>query len=314
MADVVVSSEVGSLASKELDTRWRAARTNPPAVPVRGRLSSFRFSLPGSDGAVMLGEPAPVAKKRKITPPSTPVTREAWLERLVVTADQVDVISKYEQGSPAWLASRVGRLTASNFGAATGMNKYSSPRSLLKQMLWGEFKGNAATRWGSAHENTARDEYVAVKRGEVGVGADPLTGVEVEEVGLMINTERCWMGNSPDGIVVLTRESGAVERGLLEIKCPYKKEFYTPDPVPPHYYAQIQGTMGNLSLPWCEFVVWTPTGLQVTHVPFDSTFWNAKLLPALTTFYFDTYVPLAVSKENGILEEGCVESVIEIDV
>ena len=198
------------------------------------------------------------------------------------------------------------------------MNKYSSPRSLLKQMLWGEFTGNAATRWGSAHEDIARQEYLVLKRLEVDElnegAADPIIGIDVEECGLMINPERCWMGNSPDGIIVITRSSGAVERGLLEIKCPFKKSFYTPDPVPPHYFAQVQGTMGNLSLPWCDFVVWTPTGIQVTRVDFDTVFWNDKLLPALTTFYFDIYLPAALDKENGLLQNGEVQNVMFLNV
>lgn len=280
-----------------LQTRWQDVQR-----------SSFKFQLPGVMG---VQEEARPVKKRRVR--DTPLSRDDWFAKLVVTADEATAISQYEQGTASWLESRVGRLTASNFGAAAGMNKYSSPRSLLKQMLWGEFKGNAATRWGSAHEDTARTEYIAVKREDIGAGEDPLVGVEVEEVGLVINPERCWMGNSPDGIIVLTYASGRVERGLLEIKCPYKKEFYTPDAVPPHYFAQIQGTMGNLNLPWCDFVVWTPTGLQVTHVPFDPTFWNDKLLPALTTFYNDMYVPLALAKENGVLNEGSVDMVIEID-
>jgi putative phage-type endonuclease len=293
--------DVGAVTVGELQTRWQDAK--------RAASGNFRFCLPGVTSVEEVDRPV---KKRRVMR-EQPMTRAEWMAQLNVSEAQVAVISSYVQGTPEWLASRVGRLTASNFGAAAKMNKYSSPRALLKQMLWGEFKGNAATRWGSAHEETARLEYIAVKQQEISSGSNALQSVEVEEVGLMINPERPWMGNSPDGIVVLTYESGAVERGLLEIKCPYKKEFYTPDPVPPHYYAQIQGTMGNLSLPWCDFVVWTPTGLQVTHVDFDATFWDTKLLPALSTFYHDMYVPLALAKENGALDDGCVDMVIEIE-
>lgn len=293
--------DAGAVTVGELQTRWQDAK--------RSATPGFRFTLPGVSGVEAIDRPV---KKRKMREQA--MSREEWMAQLNVTPEQVQLISSYVQGTPEWLASRVGRLTASNFGAAARMNKYSSPRSLLKQMLWGEFKGNAATRWGSAHEDTARQEYIAVKQEDVGAESDDaLAKVEVEEVGLVINPQRPWMGNSPDGIVVLTYASGKVERGLLEIKCPYKKEFYTPDPVPPHYFAQIQGTMGNLSLPWCDFVVWTPTGLQVTRVDFDAAFWDTKLLPALTTFYNDMYVPLALAKENGVLDDGCVDMVIQIE-
>ena len=119
------------------------------------------------------------------------------------------------------------------------------------------------------------------------------------------------MGNSPDGIVELTYASGKKETGLLEIKCPFRKTFYA-DTVPPHYMAQIQGTMGNLSLPWCDFVVWTPSKTQITRVPFDPEYWSVLLLPNLTDFYFNQYVPAAVNKENGLLEEGVVELTLDI--
>lgn len=250
--------------------------------------------------------------EKKVRPkPEVPVTRDEWLQRLVVTPEEAARIVAYEQGTERWLQSRVGRITSSNFGAACGLNKHSSPRALVKQMLWGEFKGNVATRWGSDHEDVARDEYLAVRRAELpfafGDEYDLVIAIDVEECGLVINPERAWMGNSPDGIITLTRQSGAQEKGLLEIKCPFAKKFYRPDPVPIYYKAQVQGTMGNMGLPWCDFVVWTPTGMEVTHMPFEKEFWDGVLLPGVTSFYFDRYLPLALRKENGELEEGCVE-------
>jgi hypothetical protein len=74
--------------------------------------------------------------------------------------------------------------------------------------------------------------------------------------------------------------------------------------VPVYYYAQIQGTMGNLQLSWCDFVVWTPSGTQITRVPFDPVFWNDQLLPKVSHFYFETYVPLAIRKQKGLLATG----------
>lgn len=272
--------------------------------PKRSGAPSFGFQATEVPSAPVVKAPRPK--------PAVPVTREEWLARLVVTPEQAARIVAYEQGTREWLDSRVGRVTSSNFGAAVGLNKHSSPRALLKQMLWGEFKGNAATRWGSEHEDLARDEYLAVKRVELpftfGANQDDMVvAIDVEECGLVINPERAWMGNSPDGIITLTRESGAQEKGLLEIKCPFGKKFYRPDPVPIYYKAQVQGTMGNMGLAWCDFVVWTPTGMEVTHMPFEPDFWSNVLLPGVTSFYFDRYLPLALRKENGELEEGCVD-------
>jgi hypothetical protein len=240
-----------------------------------------------------------------------------FVEALAITEEEAMCIANYTQGTPEWLKSRVGRITASNFGAAMGLNKFMSPRSLLKQLLWGGFVGNAATRWGQEHEAVARDEYIATKLKEfpsIGDDEDPATDIHVEETGLVINTLRPWMGNSPDGIVRITHRSGVTTRGLLEIKCPFKKTFYEPTPVPVYYYCQIQGTMGNLNLPWCDFVVWTPTGLQITRVPFDQAFWEKELLPKVSRFYFEKYVPLAVLKQEGLLATNQIDVAVTVDV
>jgi hypothetical protein len=258
---------------------------------------------------------APTAKTSSPTasPASSAEDRQQWLDRLSVTPEQAVEIAKYVQGSSEWLQSRVGRITASNFGAAAGLNTFMSPRALLKQLLWGGFHGCEATRWGNDNELNGKLSYLRNKREEFGItkpgahgdgGEDYVTEIDVEDTGLVINPARSWMGNSPDGIIHLTYHSGRTEKGLLEIKCPFKKMFYTPDPVPVYYYAQIQGTMGNLQLSWCDFVVWTPSGTQITRVPFDPVFWNDQLLPKVSHFYFETYVPLAIRKQKGLLATG----------
>lgn len=307
-----VGSDVGAAPASTMRKRWTASTKRPIDLTD----SSFPFALNGGRakqvGSIPVVESVP---KKKRVMAENPVTTEQWMARLQVTQAQADEIARLDQGTPEWLKSREGRLTGSNFGAAVGMNPYSSPKSLLKQMLWGEFKGNAATRWGSDHEDVARNEYVSIVMEQCNTAeerAKPdeerLVHIGVIEKGLVINPERPWMGNSPDGIVTLTYASGRQEVGLLEIKCPFKQKFYTPDPVPSYYFAQIQGTMGNLGLPWCKFVVWTPSGIQVTHVPFDEEFWNTKLLPGLTTFYFNFYLPRALDKENGVLLQGETEA------
>ena len=62
--------------------------------------------------------------------------------------------------------------------------------------------------------------------------------------------------------------------------------------------------MGHMGLPFCDFVVWTPTELQITRVPFDEDFWTNTLLPGLHTFYFDRYVPALVARNRGELQRG----------
>jgi putative phage-type endonuclease len=238
--------------------------------------------------------------------PTVLLTPEDVLKSLEVTQEQADAIASIPQGTEAWLNARKNRITASNFGAAIGMNKYKSPRGLLKDLLWNTFRGNAATRWGSEHEDVAREAYVHYIQSQIREGQGPYTSIRVEETGLYVNPDRPWLGSSPDGVVHVSTRDGGSHKFLLEIKCPYRKRFYDP-PVPDYYNCQIQGVMANMNLPYCDFVVWIPGGMQITRVNFDQDFWDHTLLPGLHAFYFDHYLLLAVAKHNGDLEEGEVE-------
>lgn len=253
-----------------------------------------------------------VAEPRPARPrPSVLITPDDVLRKLQVTQEQADAIGHIPQGSQAWLDARKNRITASNFGAAVGMNKYKSPKGLLKDLLWNTFKGNAATRWGSEHEDIARDAYVARVRADIAAGESEYTSIRVEETGLHVNPDRAWMGSSPDGVVHVTRRDGSAHKFLLEIKCPFRKQFYDP-PVPTYYNCQIQGVMANMDLPYCDFVVWTPSGMQVTRVDFDACFWETTLLPGLHRFYHTMYLPMAVAKHNGDLEPGETAIVLKL--
>lgn len=267
---------------------------------------AFPFTLPDGIRAVQLPPPQP-----EPLPPSKQISCKSVLERLAITPEQSAAISAIPQGTQPWLDARKNRLTASNFGAAVGMNRYKSPRGLVKDMLWNTFKGNQATRWGSEHEDIARDAYVAKMQADIDAGVGPYTSIRVEETGLHVNPERPWLGSSPDGVVHVTTRDGGAHKFLLEIKCPFRKQFYQP-PVPVYYNCQIQGVMANMDLPYCDFVVWIPGDLQITRVDFDTEFWNSTLFPKLDSFYHTMYLPAAVAKHNGLLGQGEIDVPLEL--
>lgn len=248
---------------------------------------------------------------KRVVPLSERVSPEDVLKSLSVSPDDSKRIASIPQGTQEWLDARKNRLTASNFGAAVGLNRYKSARGLCKDMLWSTFKGNAATRWGSEHEDVARDAYLAHVRAEIDAGTSPYTSIRVEETGLYVNPDRPWMGSSPDGIVHVTTKDGGSHKFLLEIKCPFRKQFYNP-PVPVYYNCQIQGVMANMDLPHCDFVVWHPGGLQITRVSFDQEFWDTTLYPGLESFYHKMYLPAVVAKQNGLLSPGEITDVLEL--
>ena len=70
--------------------------------------------------------------------------------------------------------------------------------------------------------------------------------------------------------------------------------------------------MSLMDLPYCDFVVWTPTGIEITRVDFDEKFWDTKLYPGLEKFYFQMYLPGFVNKENGLLGEGEIVTTLNL--
>ncbi len=132
---------------------------------------------------------------------------------------------------------RSGRLTASNFAAAMGLNPYMSRQKLYRQLMGLEpkFEGNEMTQWGQDHEQDAVDAYEA----EMGVICTN-TG---ENQKFVIPPDLDWLGCTPDGFT---------QKGLVEFKCPYSQELY--QNVPGYYMPQIQGQMLITGMLVCDFV------------------------------------------------------------
>ena len=55
------------------------------------------------------------------------------------------------------------------------------------------------------------------------------------------------------------------------------------------YYYQIQGQMAITEIKICDFVVWTPKGIHVQAIHFDSDFWNRTCVPKLEYFFLFFY-------------------------
>ena len=86
-------------------------------------------------------------------------------------------LANVEQGSAAWLAARSRRITASDFGAACGHNKYKSANQLMKDKIWPKPPDpndeKSAMRWGTLHEDLACDLYECYHREVLRTPAPP---------------------------------------------------------------------------------------------------------------------------------------------
>ena len=176
-----------------------------------------------------------------------------------------------------WYEERNIRLTASNFGSVIKRRKSIYPKSILSHILGSKVNMHSPKQciWGNENKLKAVDCCKA----------------------------------SPDFLVGDSKE--AFPYGIGEVKCPFSKREMTIEKAcatdttfyltfcngkvtlkQNHaYYYQVQGIMATLRTKWSDFIVLTNKGLHVERIYFDSVFWEGKMLPELTSFYFQYLAP-----------------------
>ncbi len=157
-----------------------------------------------------------------------------------------------EQGTPEWLAARLGIITMSELKTLLvkgkgpggfGTGAFSYMHQLIGERITGEpsdtFQGNAHTERGHELEPVARELYHAA------------AGLpRVEQVGIILNH---GVGYSPDGLVD--------SQGLLEIKTKlpkYQVELLLEGELPQEHVAQCQGGLWVSEREWIDFVSYWP--------------------------------------------------------
>ena len=213
---------------------------------------------------------------------------------------KIEQNTRKQAESQLWYQQRRLRLTASNFGRVVKRRTKTPIANLIKHLLYRKALDVASLRWGRTHEEDARQCYIShmAKEGMV----------TVTECGLMIDVDNPCLACSPDGLVTVNGE-----RGLLEIKCPFKaaKDRLTPTEAAAtikgffstlsktgtaelkrshDYYYQVQGQLAITKLQWCDFFVWTPKGYTVERINADSSLWE-EMKPKLLRFYIEGILP-----------------------
>lgn len=142
----------------------------------------------------------------------------------------------FAQGSVGWLASRAGMLTASDVGAALGMNPHCTRTELarFKSGLEKRVVDTYFTSHGNKYEFEAGERYLLE------------TGRSAFTVGLAVHPVYTWLGASPDLVTNCGR--------LVEIKVPVRRLFEAGEPIPSYYWAQMQLQMEVLDIDVCDFV------------------------------------------------------------
>ena len=231
-----------------------------------------------------------------------------------------------QQRSAEWYEKRKARITASEVAAILGENPYEGARdvALRKRGLGKPFTGNAATRYGQAHEAAAIAAYCAAL-GRVSFEVGLIDYEAIHGKG-----ELSFLAGSPDGITVLrprradagesseSSESSAGEGArvvrligpngdeppplvadaaafvgdhdpqpvMLEVKCPFRRAIVQ-GVIPAHYYAQVQINMLICGLPRADFVEYRPPPnfeLNIVRVTPDHA-WLRAAIPRLRSFH-----------------------------
>lgn len=179
-----------------------------------------------------------------------------------------------EQGSPEWLAARVGNVTCSRFKDVLAVLKNGKPSEKRNTYLWevvierltgksAEHYTSVAMDWGTNTEPLARMRYEAV------------TGAMVAEVGFIHHPSIKLCGGSPDGCID--------DDGAIEIKCPFNSANHLQTimgGMPEEHLPQVQGVMAVTGRKWLDFISFDPRlppeyQMYVQRIPRDDRYISA---------------------------------------
>lgn len=157
----------------------------------------------------------------------------------------IEVFDNIEQGTPEWLACRLGIPTASRFATVMAKGEGKTRREYMLKLLGERLTGEPAESYkndhmerGQAMEAEARDTY------------EFMQDVECKRVGFIRNGDR---GASPDSLV---GTDGGCE---IKTKLPHLQlDVLLRDRLPPEHVAQCQGFLWVAEREWIDFVSYWP--------------------------------------------------------
>lgn len=155
------------------------------------------------------------------------------------------VVHTCDQGTPEWIAARLGIPTASMFATIMAKGEGKTRRTYLLKLAGEILTGEPMDSFSNAHmerghtmEDEARQRYAF------------LTEADPEQVGFITNGPK---GCSPDSLIALD--------GMLEIKTKLPHlhiECMLRDSFPPEHKAQCQGQLWVAEREWVDLCVYWP--------------------------------------------------------
>ena len=84
--------------------------------------------------------------------------------------------------------------------------------------------------------------------------------------------------------------------------------------VPEYHYDQFQGVAFLQQTDFIVYGIYTPEATQVHYFDRNDSYWKDVLFPLLKDFYWNRYLPCAILKERGIIEEGNIVPTVGITI
>lgn len=176
-----------------------------------------------------------------------------------------------EQGSPEWLALRVGKITGSRFKAVMDLNKRNGQPNAARRHLVEVLRAELAT---GEPERIEQNEYMAH-----GSAMEPFARKAYEFArdcacvvpAFIAHPTLPYIGYSPDGLVD--------DDGLVEIKSPALEPRHMrtveSQAVPDDYVPQVQGGLWVTGRQWADFVSYFPEiSVEIVRVYRDEEYIN----------------------------------------
>ena len=197
-----------------------------------------------------------------------------------------------KQKKKEWYDERNKVITATDVSSILEINPFKSKYEVFQQKRnkTVNITENPATKWGELHEPLASKYYETL----------PLINgsKKIWEVGLIHHPVYKWLAASPDGVVESLEKNSKDKWWLLEIKCPYKRDFKNKGYKTPSYiWIQIQIQLEVCDLPFCHLLqckyVLTNNSKQSSHlanhkittITRDKKWFNDTALPKLINFW-----------------------------
>jgi hypothetical protein len=180
------------------------------------------------------------------------------------------------------------------FGQVCKATERRDMGKLANSILFPPYLAGEALSHGRVHEASAAAEF------------EKLTSKKLVSCGLFVSCKHPFLAASPDRMV------DKEENALVEIKCPFvgRKQKIVPGKNflflenaggnitlkrNHNYYYQIMGQLAIAKKEYCYFVTYTFCDVLIEKIPFDEPFYEESMLPTLTSFFKQHYLPLIVT-------------------